>query len=85
MAQTNGIKNEACTDKLTFVVNNQEAMAMEGLCDSTNETQEMDDILSSLKGLLPKLEKLQKIRQEVCDIKHLIERMLYGEIMALLN
>ena len=83
MAQTNGIKNEARADKLTSVANNQEpmAMAIEDLSDSAKDTQDIDEILSSLKGLLSTVEKLQKIRQEVGDIKPLIERMLDGEII----
>jgi hypothetical protein len=38
--------------------------------------------LNSLKTLLSSLEKLQKVRQEVGDIKPLIGRMLDGELVA---
>ncbi len=81
MAQTNGMKNEVRTDKLPSVANNQEAIAMQDSSDSIKENQDIDEILSSLKGLLSTVEKLQKIRQEVGDIKPLIERMLDGEII----
>ncbi len=43
--------------------------------------QDIDEILNSLKALLSALEKLQKARQEVGDIKPLIGRMLDGELL----
>jgi Fic family protein len=43
--------------------------------------QDIDEILNSLKALLSALEKLQKARQEVGDIKPLIVRMLDGEML----
>lgn len=45
-------------------------------------TQDIDEILNSLKTLLSSVEKLQKVRQEVGDIKPLLLRMLDGELMA---
>jgi hypothetical protein len=47
-----------------------------------DESQTVDDILNSLKALLSAVEKLQKIRQEVGDIKPLLMRMLDGELVA---
>jgi hypothetical protein len=44
--------------------------------------QDIDGILNSLKALLSSVEKLQKIRQEVGDIKPLLVRMLDGELVA---
>ncbi|MBW4527344.1 MAG: hypothetical protein KME18_19525 [Phormidium tanganyikae FI6-MK23] len=45
-------------------------------------TQDIDEILNSLKTLLSTVEKLQKVRQEVGDIKPLLLRMLDGELMG---
>jgi hypothetical protein len=44
--------------------------------------QSVDEILNSLKTLLTTVEKLQKIRQEVGDIKPLLVRMLDGELVS---
>lgn len=44
--------------------------------------QTVDDILNSLKALLSSVEKLQKVRQEVGDIKPLLIRMLDGEVVS---
>lgn len=38
--------------------------------------------MNSLKSLLSSVEKLQKVRQEVGDIKPLIVRMLDGELVS---
>jgi hypothetical protein len=46
------------------------------------DEQDIDEILTSLKTLLSTVEKLQKIRQEVGDIKPLLVRMLDGELVA---
>jgi hypothetical protein len=48
----------------------------------SGDVQSVDDILNSLKTLLSTVEKLQKIRQEVGDIKPLLTRMLDGELVA---
>jgi Fic family protein len=47
-----------------------------------DDIQTVDDILNSLKALLSAVEKLQKIRQEVGDIKPLLMRMLDGELVS---
>jgi Fic family protein len=46
------------------------------------EAQDVDSILNSLKTLLTTVEKLQKVRQEVGDIKPLLVRMLDGELVS---
>lgn len=46
------------------------------------DTQAIDDSLTSLKALLTAVEKLQKVRQEVGDIKPLLLRMLEGEVVS---
>jgi hypothetical protein len=43
---------------------------------------DIDGILNALKTLLSSVEKLQKIRQEVGDIKPLLLRMLDGDLVA---
>jgi hypothetical protein len=50
--------------------------------EESGGVQSVDDILNSLKTLLSTVEKLQKIRQEVGDIKPLLVRMLDGELVA---
>jgi hypothetical protein len=49
---------------------------------SAGEGYDIDEILNSLKTLLTTVEKLQKVRQDVGDIKALLVRMLDGELMA---
>jgi hypothetical protein len=44
--------------------------------------ENIDDIFSALKTLLSTVEKLQKARQEVGDIKPLLVRMLDGELLS---
>ncbi|MCY7320744.1 MAG: hypothetical protein LH660_02810 [Phormidesmis sp. CAN_BIN36] len=46
------------------------------------DTQNVDSILNSLKILLSTVEKLQKVRQEVGDIKPLLVQMLDGELVS---
>lgn len=46
------------------------------------ETQNLDTIFSALKSLMTSVDKLQKSRQEVGDIKPLIVRMLDGELLS---
>jgi hypothetical protein len=50
--------------------------------DVQTDVQTVDDILNSLKALLSAVEKLQKIRQEVGDIKPLLMRMLDGDLVS---
>lgn len=44
--------------------------------------QDIDELINALKALLTAVEKLQKVRQEVGDIKPLIMRMLDGELVV---
>ncbi|MBD2080895.1 hypothetical protein [Leptolyngbya sp. FACHB-17] len=50
--------------------------------DAAEAPQDIDEILNSLKTLLSTVEKLQKVRQEVGDIKPLLLRMLDGELVS---
>lgn len=45
------------------------------------KAQDIDEALNSLKVLLTAVEKLQKVRLEVGDIKPIIIRMLEGELV----
>lgn len=54
----------------------------EEVAESVEDAQDVDSILNSLKTLLSTVEKLQKVRQEVGDIKPLLVRMLDGELVA---
>jgi hypothetical protein len=46
------------------------------------EPDHIDDLFKDLKTLLSTVEKLQKARQEVGDIKPLILRLLDGELLS---
>jgi len=54
----------------------------ESTSEPVKDPQDIDEILNSLKTLLSTVEKLQKVRQEVGDIKPLMLRMLDGELMS---
>lgn len=56
--------------------------ATETASDAAEAPQDIDEILNSLKTLLSTVEKLQKVRQEVGDIKPLLLRMLDGEVIS---
>ena len=45
-------------------------------------TQTIDDCLNTLKALLSTVERLQKVRLEVGDVKPFLMRMLDGEVMS---
>ena len=50
--------------------------------DEVEDIQDVDSILNSLKTLLSTVEKLQKVRLEVGDIKPVLVRMLDGELVS---
>ncbi|BAT54677.1 hypothetical protein NOS3756_36490 [Nostoc sp. NIES-3756] len=75
MAKPNGVKSETVQESNT-------ELDIENLPEAVEDTQDIDNILNSLKALLSTVEKLQKIRQEVGDIKPLIGRMLDGELVT---
>ncbi len=52
--------------------------------ETTAETEapDIEECLNALKVLLSAVEKLQKVRQEVGDIKPLLVRMLDGEVVS---
>lgn len=50
--------------------------------ERVEDAQDIDDILNSLKLLLSTVEKLQKVRQDIGDIKPLLLKMLDGELVS---
>lgn len=82
MARANGMKSEAPAKELTPVSDTQEVEEIQDSSESTEDPQDIESIFNSLKALLTTVEKLQKVRQEVGDIKPLIGRMLDGELLA---
>ncbi|MBD2414329.1 hypothetical protein FACHB389_28585 [Nostoc calcicola FACHB-389] len=81
MARSNGIKSETSAQELP-TTSDQDTVTIEEELESVEGGQDIDDILNSLKSLLSSVEKLQKVRQEVGDIKPLIGRMLDGELVS---
>lgn len=91
MARSNGAKTKPRPEEPVVeaeIAPEQEAATSEpeaAVSDSEPETPEnlnIEDCLNALKTLLNAVEKLQKVRQEVGDIKPLLVRMLDGEVVA---
>jgi hypothetical protein len=82
MARTNGAKVETLEQEPPVAVEDFDEIetAQEAPQPAVN-TQDIDDCLNALKTLLSSVEKLQKVRQEVGDIKPLLVRMLDGEVI----
>jgi DNA repair ATPase RecN len=81
MARTNGVKRETSAQEL-LSVSDTEDQVVKNASEPVAEAQDIDEILNSLKTLLSTVEKLQKVRMEVGDIKPLIGRMLDGELVS---
>ncbi|OKH52710.1 hypothetical protein NIES2101_13815 [Calothrix sp. HK-06] len=80
MAKSNGAKSE--TSIVESEISDAEDLApVKDSSELVEGAQDIDEILNSLKALLSALEKLQKARLEVGDIKPLIGRMLDGELL----
>lgn len=82
MAKSNGAKSETTAQDTPLVVDAEETTTEQNSSAAVEESQDIDNILNSLKSLLSSVEKLQKVRQEVGDIKPLVSRMLDGELVA---
>lgn len=95
MARTNGSKTEpsaqelapdaeSVTDAVTTdtVTGNEAAVTPASSPESAADGHAIDESLNALKTLLGAVEKLQKVRQEVGDIKPLLVRMLDGEVVS---
>jgi len=95
MARTNGAKTETASPKAAEIEELEatpEAVEAEELeveveaapeaPKAKTDTQEIEDCLGALKALLVAVEKRQKARLEVGDIKSLLVRMLDGELVS---
>lgn len=80
MTRSNGVKTETIAQELPPVSDVENTLKTEDAPELVEDIQDIDDILNSLKTLLSSVEKLQKVRHEVGDIKPLIGRMLDGEL-----
>ncbi|QLE55291.1 hypothetical protein [Nostoc sp. TCL26-01] len=81
MAKSNGVKIETTTQE-SSVVDTEDTGETQDSSIQVEDVQDIDEILNSLKSLLSSVEKLQKVRQEIGDIKPIVERMLDGELVA---
>lgn len=82
MAKTNAAKSDTPVEESPAVAENEETTTVEDTPQAVEDSQDIDEILNSLKALLSAVEKLQKVRQEVGDIKPLVVRMLDGELLV---
>ncbi|BAU05860.1 hypothetical protein NIES592_07950 [Fischerella major NIES-592] len=82
MARTNGLKNQTSAEVPPDILDSEDTAAIKDSSEQLEDIQDIDDVLNSLKTLLSTVEKLQKVRQEVGDIKPLLMRMLDGELLA---
>jgi hypothetical protein len=82
MAKSNGVKSETTAQESPLVVEAEDTTTNQNSSETVEDSQDIDNILNSLKSLLSSVEKLQKVRLEVGDIKPLVSRMLDGELIA---
>lgn len=82
MARSNGAKTEASAQELPQFSEVEDTVTNKDSSQTVEDAQDIDNILNSLKSLLNTVEKLQKVRQEVGDIKPLVGRMLDGELLG---
>lgn len=92
MAKNNGAKTSPTVEELdteevvaeaetTIAASNEEQVVPPNSSGGTS-IQDIDESLNALKALVSTVEKLQKVRQEVGDIKPLLIRMLDGELVS---
>jgi DNA repair ATPase RecN len=81
MARSNGAKTEASAQEFPQFSEVEDTVTNKDSSQTVEDAQDIDNILNSLKSLLNTVEKLQKVRQEVGDIKPLVGRMLDGELL----
>lgn len=83
MAQVKG--NSAIAEADTREILNTDSpvvVADDGETAEGVDPEQIDDLFKDLKSLLSTVEKLQKARQDVGDIKPLILRLLDGELLS---
>ncbi len=72
VAEVEAVAEEAATPEDAFASDDLESV----------DADQIDDLFKDLKTLLGTVEKLQKARQDVGDIKPLILRLLDGELRS---
>ncbi len=85
MAQQNGTKTAASKAATAVEETAASPVAEERSPDQTTisaDPQALDETFAALKTLLSTVEKLQKARQDVGDIKPMLIRLLDGELLA---
>ncbi len=85
MTKANRAKTEMSEQELPSVSDIEDPVTVKEESEAVEDAQNIDDILNSLKTLLSTVEKLQKVRQEVGDIKPLIGRKKSGRKWATSN
>ncbi|MBE9108846.1 hypothetical protein IQ273_05365 [Nodosilinea sp. LEGE 07298] len=74
------VKNGATAEAEVDMSAADDAIAPDGV--ESVDSDQIDDLFKDLKTLLNTVEKLQKARQDVGDIKPLILRLLDGELLS---
>ena len=83
MARNNVRDMETPTKPLSVVPDPEEKAAPQPAASTPDiDADQIDAVFKELKTLLSTVEKLQKARQDVGDIKPLLVRLLDGELLA---
>jgi len=82
MARNNVRNMETTTKPLSVVPDPEEKGTPQPSTPPDIDTEQIDTVFKELKTLLSTVEKLQKARQDVGDIKPLVVRLLDGELLA---
>jgi hypothetical protein len=83
MARNNNVRNmETPTKPLSVVPDPADQAVSQPTATADIDAEQIDTVFKDLKTLLSTVEKLQKARQDVGDIKPLLVRLLDGELLA---
>jgi hypothetical protein len=82
MAKTSMRNMETPVKPLSVVPDPEETKPAEPDAPTEIDADQIDEVFKDLKTLLSTVEKLQKARQDVGDIKPLLVRLLDGELLA---
>lgn len=82
MARNNVRNMETPAKPLTVVPDPEEKAPPQPVAPTDVDAEQIDAVFKDLKTLLSTVEKLQKARQDVGDIKPLLVRLLDGELLA---